>query len=97
MLGPKGILHSVVTGFVAGYRPTLTLTTSKSAKDEIKKKLDGKLKLSVGPLSFGKGSLSGSGSTETSNLKEDKESIEIKSESDCPQILGVIVANPMDM
>lgn len=52
MLGRDGILHSVVTGFVAAYRPSLTITASKSANAEVKKKLEGNLGLSIGPVFF---------------------------------------------
>lgn len=103
MLGRDGILHSVVTGFVAAYRPSLTITASKSANNEVKKNLEAKLGLSIGPVFFeggavsGGGSLSGGGSSATYDFQEEGQTITIKSKANYPQILGVIVANPLEM
>lgn len=45
----------------------------------------------------GSGSLSGGGSTATYDFEDHGETVKIVSKADYPQILGVIVGNPLEM
>lgn len=90
VFGPQGF-HSVITGLVVCYRPTITMSTSSSNLETIKTVAKGGGGFSVGPFTFG-----GSGDYEgsTYDYKDNGASVTIKSKSEYGRVLGVMVKNP---
>lgn len=104
MFGRKGILHSVISGFVAGYQPSLKIETSGSAYKKMKEALKGSAGISIPPFSFGSWSgISGDASATGSHSKEiwsttkEDDAIIIESTTTAAQIIGVLVDHPFEV
>lgn len=100
IFGKEGF-HSIITGFVAVFQPSITIKMSESAMKKAKFALEGSIDIDVPPFTAGgipgiSASAEAKGSRSQSSLSSRIEgnSITIESKSDFPQILGVYVSPP---
>lgn len=91
VFGPCGF-HSVVTGFVAVYRPSFEISTSSKFFNKIKGIVASGGCFTLGPFSFGALAPSSEEMDFSSQISE--EEIVIQSEFPYAKIIGVIVQNP---
>lgn len=90
----SGGFHSVITGFVAVYRPSFVITTSSKFYTKIKAIVANGGRFSLGPFSFGTLSPSSDQLDYTSCVSE--KTIVIQSKFPYGQIVGVSVQNPYE-
>ena len=100
LFGHEGF-HSVITGFVAVFQPSLTITMSEKAMTAARLALKGNMDISIPPFTAGQipgisidVGASGSHSQSSLSAHAESNSLTIESTSDKAQILGVYVANP---
>lgn len=88
IFGNGGIFHSIITGFIAIYQPTLTIRLPRTSAQSVKKALSGSTSVSLGSFTF---DTSEQDFSETDN----EDSITFASTADTPQIIGVLVDKPV--
>ena len=102
MLGTNGILHSVIVGFVAIYGPSYSIQMSKSALENAKHatEFNNDFNISLPPFINGRVPISGH-SEAVNDLKPTSlassflnDSLIIESNTEYPQIIGVIIDRP---
>ena len=94
IFGLPGGFHSVVTGFVVVYQPSVEISTSASCREQMKSAIKGGGGFGFGPFFFGGG---GSRKEERYDLSEKDGKLVLKSQSKYGQIIGVLVNNPNKM
>lgn len=98
--------HSIVTGFVAVYGPSLTIKMSEHAKKKTELALKGGLELSIPPIVTGRlpgvsTDVEASRNSQNSDLKAsfkgNSVTIELGSKAAAPQILGFCTEKPVEV
>ncbi len=91
VFGEGGLLPLMITGFVAAYQPSVTITMSASTYKRAQQKFEASTGIRVGPFNFG-----GSGGHEANSVNKSASNgtFTAKSTATYPFIIGVTVAMP---
>ena len=91
IFGEGGLLPLMITGLVAAYQPSFTITMSQNTYTQAKQQFDAAAGVRIGPFTFGG---SGGHETDTVNKSSSNGSFTGKSTATYPFIIGVTVAMP---
>jgi hypothetical protein len=91
IFGQNGLLQTMITGFVAAYQPSFTITMSASTYNQASQKFQAATGVRIGPFTFG-----GSGGHESNAVKKSASNGVFTGQSTAtyPFIIGVTVATP---